>query len=74
MTKVIRVMVAEKQVEEKIEGEYITRRIHRLPLASDVVELVDWWVTHLDFGDDWEVDIGGGMYCDQDGDLRWVLE
>jgi hypothetical protein len=72
MGELIRVWTAEKIVDEKKEGEYITRRIHKIPVTDEVVALSMWFVEDMDFGDDWECDIDRGMYCDQDGDLRWI--
>jgi hypothetical protein len=66
-------ITAEKLVEDKTDGEYITSKYHRLSLSPEEVATVFWWSEHFDYGDDPEYDYGRGMYSgDMDGDLDYV--
>jgi hypothetical protein len=66
------VWTAEKVVDEKEEGEYITRKIHRVMVDKETTAIGMLFVERLNFGDDCECDYNKGMFCDQDGDLRWI--
>lgn len=72
MGDLIRIWTAEKIVEEKTEGEYIIRKIHKIPVTDELVALSMWYVERMDFGDEWECDIDRGMFCDQEGELAWI--
>jgi hypothetical protein len=66
-------ITAEKFIEDKVEGEYITRKYHRLNLSPEEVANVMWWAEYLDYGDDPETDWSRGMYSSSpDADLDFI--